>query len=646
MSVDVLLKRTPTPTLSFSPSPNSWDDLIGLYRYDAAQEAPEHQRIAEEIAPAAYASLHETLHDLCKGPPDRVAGIKLLIPTKDCYVSRSDAIESRLRGCILVDKVKSFVEPLQHIKAATQTVDTDDIFAFYSEALGGATVRSRSPTEVKEQLAQLESEFVNRLSYGWLLDRPLPRRRLAFVQGRADAEGSIEMWRSAVSLGISLVIFDAEGHWMQDPASSGLREAFVPVDITPDSSLPERLIQAMKGYGKPFDGIMTVSDARLPAVARVAEALGFTTNPSEAYDIAGDKYLTRKLEPSASESFQCTSVEQLHTRLQDFQLPPLKYPLIVKPCTGWGSECVSRVDNETMLVEAVSKACARHQGSVFASTGCVVEPYISGPEFDVNFVLFEGEILFSEISDDYPSRGDSNSESAEPSARYDFLETQVVSSSQLPASEQSTIRKQIHSSIMREGFRSGVFHCEGRMRDSTVEFKRSPATGHFELVPTDTRTADEPSAYLVENNARPPGYMTGNMVCLTYGVDYYGLQMLFALGPGEVDRFRGLAMPFRNGAQYYSMVQYVSPTRSGVLLTEDPGRDLIERCPELMSADNVALSWSPLRKGDKIKGPESKEVAWLSRYIVTSRRSLTHLLDLGSEIVKQYKYEVADEETN
>ncbi|KAI1108970.1 hypothetical protein F5Y14DRAFT_458810 [Nemania sp. NC0429] len=562
-------------------------------------ETPEPQRVADEIAPAAFSFLKEALHDLCKGPPDYVTGIKLLLPAKDSYASHSNAIESRLRGCILVDKVKSFIEPLQHIQAATQRADSHDILVLCGEALGGATVRSRNPSEIKEQLAQLESEFVNRLSYGWLLDRPLLRRRLAFVQGRADAEGSIEMWRSA----------------------SDLREAFVPVDIAPDPSLHERLIEAIKGYGKPFDGIMT-----------------------RGHDIAGDKYLTRKLEPSASESFQCTTVDQLHARLRDSQLPPVKYPLIVKPCTGWGSECVSRVDSETMLIEAVSKACARHEGSVFASPGCVVEPYISGPEFDVNFVLFEGEILFSEISDDYPSRGNSNSESADPSARYDFLETQVVSFSRLPAAEKSTIRKEIRSSIVRQGFRPGVFHCEGRMQDSSVEFRRSPATGHFELVPADACTGAEPSAYLVENNARPPGYMTATMACLTYGVDYFALQMLFALGAQEVDRFKGLAMPFRDGAQYYSMVQYVSPTRSGVLLTEDPGRDLLERCPELVSADNVAVSWSPLRKGDKIKGPESKEVAWLSRYIVMSRRSLTHLLDLGSEIVKQFQYEVTEED--
>jgi hypothetical protein len=66
----------------------------------------------------------------------------------------------------------------------------------------------------------------------------------------------------------------------------------------------------------------------------------------------------------------------------------------------------------------------------------------------------------------------------------------------------------------------------------------------------------------------------------------------------------------------------------------------VERCPELMNRDNVAVSWSPMRKGDKINGPETNEVAWISRYIGTSRESLSHLLDLGAEIVREFKYEL------
>ncbi|KAM3086334.1 hypothetical protein ACMFMF_000285 [Clarireedia jacksonii] len=340
---------------------------------------------------------------------------------------------------------------------------------------------------------------------------------------------------------------------------SDYREAFVPTDITPDENLPERLVSAIRSYGKPFHGTMTASDSRLAAVARAAAQLGFPTNPAEAYDIAGDKFLTRQLEPSISESFECTSVEQVHKRIADTSTQPLRFPLMVKPCTGWSSECVSRVDDEAMLLEAVEKACSRHEGSVYKSLGCVVEPYVSGPEFDTNFVLLDGEIVFSEIADDYPSRGDSGT--TEFAANCDFLETQVVSATQLPVKEQAIVREQIHASILRQGFISGVFHCEGRVRDSTVGFRRNPSTGHIELVPAGTRSPPKPSAYLIENNARPPGYMVSSLARLMYGTDYFAIQMLWALGSEEIGRFKAMATPFLNGAQYYSMVQYVSPDR-------------------------------------------------------------------------------------
>lgn len=304
------------------------------------------------------------------------------------------------------------------------------------------------------------------------------------MQGRADAPSSIRTWQTAATFGVSLVIFEVQGHWLQQNQWSYLYEAFVPTDTTPDDKRLDRLVQAIRAYGKSFDGIITVSDSRLTAVAQAAQQLVLTTNSPEAYHIAGDKFLTRKLEPSATESFECSSVEQLRSRLSSERVPP-KFPLIVKPCMDWGSESVTRVGNARELETAVSKAVGRHALSVFAQNACVVEPYIDCPEFDANFLLLEGKIIFSEISDDYPSRADSNG------AKHagDFLETQVGIPSRLPESEKALIRKDVGASILRQEFHSGVLHCEGRMRDSSVRFRTSPTTGYFELVPKENQSA-------------------------------------------------------------------------------------------------------------------------------------------------------------
>ncbi|KAI1760580.1 hypothetical protein GGR53DRAFT_509166 [Hypoxylon sp. FL1150] len=105
----------------------------------------------------------------------------------------------------------------------------------------------------------------------------------------------------------------------------------------------------------------------------------------------------------------------------------------------------------------------------------------------------------------------------------------------------------------------------------------------------------------LRNNARPAGCTVLKLTAMRYRVGSYALQILFALGPDE-DRFRGLAMPFRDGAQLHSMVQYVPPKGSGVLLTEDPGKDMARVCPDLINRDNITLAWSPRRKGDRFYG--------------------------------------------
>jgi hypothetical protein len=212
--------------------------------------------------------------------------------------------------------------------------------------------------------------------------------------------------------------------------------------------------------------------------------------------------------------------------------------------------------------------------------------------------------------------------------------------SRLPALEQEMIKEQIGASILRQGFKGGVFHCEGRVRNSSVEFTRSSVTGHFEMRPRTSRDVAETSIYLIENNARPPGYMATVTVAMTYGVDYFAQQILFALGPPERGRFLSLCQPYKNGPQFNNMLQFVAPEHSGRSISEDPAAELIRRVPHLADPDNVPIAYSIIQKGDWINGPKSNEITWLAWYIVTSRKSLTHLLDLGNDIQREYIYEL------
>jgi biotin carboxylase len=167
---------------------------------------------------------------------------------------------------------------------------------------------------------------------------------------------------------------------------------------------------------------MTISDARLPGIAKACEILGLPTSPSDAYAIAGDKEKTRMLEQGSDECFSLSSAEELEVYLSERRGRPLQFPMVVKPCIGWNSDRVSKVFNNVDLAVAVRKAAERHSNSPKRRTEVVIEPYIDGPEVDANFVLLDGEILFFEVCDDFPCKGDAEDAGLEDN----FQETQMV----------------------------------------------------------------------------------------------------------------------------------------------------------------------------------------------------------------------------
>ncbi|ORY70908.1 uncharacterized protein BCR38DRAFT_479442 [Pseudomassariella vexata] len=149
---------------------------------------------------------------------------------------------------------------------------------------------------------------------------------------------------------------DKPGHWMEDPTGPGahLREAFIPLRDYTFDGLPQKIVDTVKGLPFRIDGLMTCVDAFLPGIARAAEILGLHTVPAEAYRRAGDKFQTRRLCPTHTS----IKVDSLAAFLADLgkRSEPLKYPLVVKPTRGHGSEGASRVENQQELVEAVTFA--------------------------------------------------------------------------------------------------------------------------------------------------------------------------------------------------------------------------------------------------------------------------------------------------
>jgi D-alanine-D-alanine ligase-like ATP-grasp enzyme len=110
----------------------------------------------------------------------------------------------------------------------------------------------------------------------------------------------------------------------------------------------------------------------------------WASEPISAYEIATNKFKTSIFE--GRKSFKASNVEEaLHiARTED-----VPWPIIIKPCRGWASELVFKVDNVQQLEEAAPRMRSDRHGTEF-----VMEHYCDGPEVDINFVMYDGDVIF------------------------------------------------------------------------------------------------------------------------------------------------------------------------------------------------------------------------------------------------------------
>jgi ATP-grasp N-terminal domain/ATP-grasp domain len=556
--------------------------------------------------------------------------IKFILPDRDGFCVRSDFLERRLDGCESVTRVQGFLEPRQEIKSASfdneNDTDLPRLSTLLLRAVGGIVVKD------VDALNKVETELDNRISFPWISSVPLPTKRIVWVKGRLDFEFSRRIYEAAWALGTTLVIIDNPGHWLQEdnPRWTHLREAFIPVKISADEGFVDRIVSAVRNYGKPIDGIVTVSNALIIGVANACETLGLPTTPPEPYILAADKYKTREMELDQGGAFRVFSPKELRERLASKDHPPLQYPLIAKPCMGWGSECISKVHNEAELVQAVEKASDRHRTSPQQRTDVMIEPYIEGPEVDANIVLLDGEIVFFEIADDFPSPGDDAGNDWDAS----FQETAMLLPVGLPQNEIHVIRNSLHQSLLRQGFKHGIFHCEGRVRYSSMRYVTR--NGREDLYPDERNEGKQPSFYLHEINARPAGYHVSVATHLTYGVDYYALHLLYSIG--DMERYRALTQPFKNGPQWWLVLLIVPEEREGIMKSEDPGKELLERFEELRAA--VPDYKTVQKKGNRLYGSKASTLSFLAYFSVVSRESREGALRLADKVRREFRYEL------
>lgn len=256
------------------------------------------QMWSEDSRPEAFRFIKDAIRKNLDSYGCYVTAVKLLLPAVDGYVVRNDIFQRCSLTCQLAEMAMDFTTPGQYIQAFTDL--RESVFQHALDTAVGAIHLKCLPSVdrglVQSAMVLLEAEVKARLTFAWIVDKPLPRKRLALVDGKPYADVStapLGIYRAAKALGVELVVLDHEGHWAEDPAAGQWRDEFIACDLTLDIDLPDRIIDALSKRNESIHSITTYSDKLLPAVASAAEKMGFFTSPREAMEICHDKRRTR-----------------------------------------------------------------------------------------------------------------------------------------------------------------------------------------------------------------------------------------------------------------------------------------------------------------------------------------------------------------
>ncbi|KAF7335164.1 Carnosine synthase 1 protein [Mycena sanguinolenta] len=533
---------------------------------------------------------------------DTPCAVKLVLSTVNGFIGRLNFFERRFLECDVIERAEGLAALDQKLGLPGDDLQPSELFPqILSLAAAGILLRP-STVDDNSHFERLESELTSRLALTWVFPALTPHRNIVLIEGYSYLQTGAGFIQAVRDLNVSVIVLgtgEPHGpkHWLQNPENApGFCDAFIPIDMNINDGLPGRIVDAVRSY-KGFDtidGILTAHDRYLVSTAKAAVILGLPASPIRAHEIATDKYAMREFEVDSQgidfQFLRFSDLGELEESITAMRNPiTVNYPAIVKPVSGYLSEGVARVSNDAELFASVGRIDTKRHGRAV-----IVETYIDGPEFDANIVLCEGEILFFELVDDFPSAGDKAGAGAEGT----FFETSEFTPSNLPNTEREIVRSSLHRTLLDLGFTWGLFHVEGRVKDSTMEF-RADESGIVDLrarfEPRTTRNSP-PSCFLVEINARIPGLGCAMSTMHTYGVDFYAAHLLSCLRDAE--RLRLVTTPFDfpqrpDGSQYFCEVVFIQPERGGRFNTQDPCGELLQRHPELQGFVSYShIFWS------------------------------------------------------
>ena len=254
------------------------------------------------------------------------------------------------------------------------------------------------------------------------------------------------------------------------------------------------------------DGIISFSlESALPTVAYVAKKLGLVSNSEESIKLTQSKFAQRQ---ALEEAGIVVPKYYLVENEDDLKKVQCRFPVIVKPVDSGGSQGICKVDKSEKLVEAY-----RYAVEYSRTSKAIVEEFVDGREFSVEYISHQGKHYFLQITDKVTSGAPR------------FVEMQHHQPANIPESVWNRIKEMVEGALTALKIENSASHTEIKWNSN-----------------------DE--LFIIETGARMGGdYITSDLVRLSTGYDFVEGAIKLAVGKFEEPTF---PKTMHSGVYFYS----------------------------------------------------------------------------------------------
>lgn len=330
-------------------------------------------------------------------------------------------------------------------------------------------------------------------------------------------EPLIPFYRQAKALGYELI-----GIAIEDGAvCKKYCDKFYPVSFADKDGVVEICRQ------EKVDGITSFSlESALPTVVYVANKLGLVCNSEESIKLTQSKYAQRQALKKAGIPVPKFYLIESSAELESVNC---RFPVIVKPVDSGGSQGISKVESFDKLVDAY------HYAINYSRTSkVIVEEFIDGSEFSVEYISHQGKHYFLQITDKVTSGAPR------------FVEMQHHQPADIPQSVWNRIKDMVEKALTALKIENSASHTEIKLNT-------------------------QGELYIIETGPRMGGdYISSDLVRLSTGYDFVEGVIKLAVGKFEEPTF---SKTMYSGVYFYNKL---APKVGEIIQNHDKWPEIVE----------------------------------------------------------------------